>query len=197
MLDCRMLILQPRGTIKDLSLITVLTALCVGGSYALIGIPNVNVMDVVVFVTGFAFGIPIGVSVGVLTWAVYGAINPLGYSLPIWITTMLTQSLFGLTGGLVGRGTPSSMKGHFSLEMGLWGLLLTIIYDLITNLAFAAVFNVPVLAAIVSGWLIPPWFGILHEVSNFLLFSLAVYPLTRAIQTMRGGDKLWVNEPGF
>ena len=182
-----MFILYPRATVKDIGLVTILTAVCVGGSYALIGFPNINIMEIIIFVTGLIFGIPIGVAVGILSWTIYGVFNPFGFSLPIWIVTMIAASLFGIVGGLVGRFNLTHEKpARFNLEMGLWGLVLTIIYDLITNLAWALVGNVPFIATIVSGWLLPPWFGILHETSNFLLFFTAVLPLTKAIQQVRG-----------
>ena len=76
-------------TVKDIALITLLTALSVGGSYALIGLPNINLMDIVVFVTSFVFGTPIGVAVGILSWSIYGFINPLGFILPIWLATVI------------------------------------------------------------------------------------------------------------
>lgn len=185
---------MPRLTVRDLSLITVLTALCVGWSYALIGLPNINIMDLVVFVTGFVFGIPIGLTTGVLAWAVYGAINPLGFNLPVWLSTMAGEAIFGIAGGILGRiinKTPQRdfKVFRFSLEMGLWGLILTMTYDLFTNIVFAVSFNVPIVAAIISGWFIPPWFGILHEASNLILFFSAVYPLTKAIRNLRGGEK--------
>jgi uncharacterized membrane protein len=181
--------LKNHFTVKDIALIALLTALSVGGSYALIGLPNINLMDIVVFVTSFVFGIPIGVAVSILSWSIYGIINPLGFVLPIWISTIIGESLFGFVGGILGMINPNPKQTlRFSLEMGLWGLGLTIIYDLFTNIVFAYVFNVPIIASIVSGWFFPPWFGILHGVSNLILFSSAVYPLSKAIRITRGGE---------
>ena len=183
-------ILLPHLTVRDISLISVLTALCVGGSYALIGLPNIKVMDLIVFVTGFVFGISIGATTGALAWIVYGTINPFGFSFPVWLSTIIGEAVFGIVGGIIGRinyQTPEKTFNifRFSLEVGLWGLILTLIYDLFTNLIFATVFKIRVVDAIVIGWLIPPWFGILHEVSNFALFFFAVYPLIKIIRTLR------------
>ena len=94
-------------TVKDIALIALLTALSVGGSYALIGLPNINLMDIVVFVTSFVFGIPIGVAVSILSWSIYGIINPLGFVLPIWISTIIGESLFGFVGGILGMINPN------------------------------------------------------------------------------------------
>lgn len=187
-------ILFPHLTVRDISLITVLTALCVGGNYALIGLPNIKIMDLVIFVSGFIFGTSIGAITGALAWIVYGTINPFGFSLPVWLSTVIGETVFGIAGGILGRinyETPEKAFNvfRFSLEMGLWGLILTMIYDLFTNIVFAVTFKVPIIAAIVTGWFIPPWFGILHEAGNLILFFSAVYPLTKVIRTLRGGEK--------
>ncbi|MGD0029332.1 MAG: ECF transporter S component [Candidatus Bathyarchaeia archaeon] len=186
--------LSSRLTTRDISLITVLTALCIGSDYALVGIPNVKIMDLVVFASGFVFGAPVGVATGALTWMVYGIINPLGFSFPLWLSTIIGETVFGFVGGVLGRINYKTQEKafnvfRFSLEMGLWGLILTIIYDLFTNMVFAVTFGLPVTAAIVTGWFIPPFFGILHEASNFILFFSALYPLTKVIRTFRGGDR--------
>jgi hypothetical protein len=107
---------------------------------------------------------------------------------------MVGEAVFGIVGGILGRISYKTSEKtfnvfRFSLEMGLWGLVLTIVYDLFTNIVFSIVFDVPIVAAIVTGWFIPPWFGILHEASNLILFFSAVYPLTKVIRTFRGGDK--------
>lgn len=190
-----MFILYSRVKAKDIGLITTLTALCVGSSYALISLPNINMMDLIVFVTGFVFGAPIGMATGIISWFIYGAINPLGFYTPIWLSTMAGEAVFGFAGGILGRinqknpGSTTSIF-RFRVEMGLWGLILTIIYDLFTNVVYAVSFQIPIVAAIVSGWFIPPWFGILHEASNLFLFSSTVHPLINAIKTIRGGEKV-------
>jgi hypothetical protein len=84
----------------------------------------------------------------------------------------------------------NSFDFKFSLEIGLWGLILSIIYDLLTNFVFAVTFGVSFAAAIVSGWLIPPWFGLMHEGSNLLFFFVAVHPLIKAIRRIRGGERV-------
>ena len=194
----RMFIPLPRLITRDICLIAVLTAVCVGGNYALIGLPNIKVMDLIVFAAGFVFGTLIGATTGALTWIVYGTLNPLGSNFPIWLSTMVGETIFGIVGGILGRLEYRNLEDiynfRFSLEMGLWGLVLTVFYDLLTNIVFAITFKVPMIAAIVTGWFIPPWFGFLHEVSNLLLFFVAVHPLIRAIRKVRGSDETWLSE---
>ena len=61
---------------------------------------------------------------------------------------MVGEAVFGMVGGILGtleRQDAENIKSlGFSLEMGLWGLVLTLAYDLITNTVFAVVFKVPI-----------------------------------------------------
>lgn len=189
-----MFILLKNFTIRDICLITMLTAVCVGSNYAFMSLPNINIMDLVVFVTGFVFGPFIGGMTGILSWAVYGVLNPLGFSVPIWISSMIGEAIFGIVGGVIGRikdrKLTKSFDLKFSLEISFWGLILTIIYDLFTNFVFAVTFGVSFVAAIVTGWFIPPWFGLMHEGSNLLFFFVAVHPLIRAIKRIKRGERV-------
>jgi len=183
-----MLNLSRRITVRDVSVISVLTAVCVAGNYILIGIPNVKIMDLIAFSTGFVFGSYIGALTGVLAWAVYGVINPFGFSLPILWATMAGEAIFGAVGGLVGKAQPDMANVFkFSVEMALWGFVLSVSYDLLTNIVFALTFGASILEAFVTGWLMPPWFGFLHEASNTLLFLSAVRPTVKAIERGRRG----------
>ncbi len=176
---------------RNVSLIIILTAVCVAGNYAFAGLLNINIMDIIVFTAGFVFGPLVGASIGALSWMIYGIINPFGFNLPIWLATMLGETVFGIVGGWRGKSTNNNIEKKifkFNIEMALLGLILTMIYDLFTNIIFAFSFGASVTYAIVTGWLIPPWFGILHEASNTLLFFFAVHPLIKAIKRAKGGE---------
>lgn len=67
-----------------------------GQQYALIWLPNVKVMDLIVFVSGLRFGAYVGGIVGVLVWAIYCSINPYGFAMPIRPGCMASESLFGI-----------------------------------------------------------------------------------------------------
>jgi len=159
---------------KNASVIATFTSLALVTNYLMLGIPNVKLMDLLVFIAGLNFGAPVGVSVGVLTWCVYGVINPYGFSLPILLVTALSETLYGLAGGFLSRNLKLSNPLtkweylSFSVKLGVLGFILTFIYDLLTNIVFSMVFCVPLLIALVAG--IP--FTILHELSNTLLFAL-------------------------
>jgi uncharacterized membrane protein len=178
-----------RFTHRDAAIAATLTALCLAGNYASISLLNFKLMDVIVFIAGLCFGVPVGMTVGALCWVIYGTLNPYGFALPVWIATIVGESIYGLAGGLIGRATLRGGGGKAlpgRAEMALWAALLTLVYDFFTNIVFAYTFGVPLIAAIATGWLIPPWFGVIHMVSNIILFSVGAAPVARAVMSLRG-----------
>lgn len=176
---------------KKTSLIMVIVAACIGSNYALIGIANFKVMDLLVFVSGFVFGPLIGASVGALTWVVYGVLNPYGFIPQIWIATMLSETIYGVMGGLLARRVSSTdlLNNRMVLRalFGAAGFLLTFLYDLVTNVAFALTFSIPIIAAIIAGAPL----AIIHEVCNMLLFGACSIPLISVLERRYRGSESW------
>ena len=172
-----------------------LTALCIGTNYALLALPNVKFMDLIVFVGGFCFGPAIGGLIGVLSWTIYGTINPLGFSFPVWIATMTGEAIFGIVGGLARMTAFLKNVSKIGDKLGaavLFGglsLFLTLSYDLIANFAYSYAFGINFIVAVVSGF---P-FAILHLVSNVIFFSVGCVPAINTVLKICGGEKS-VNE---
>ena len=172
---------------RQISIIAVMTAACVATNYLLISVPNIKFMDLIVFVSGLTFGATVGSAVGVLTWLVYGTLNPYGFSLPILFATTISETIYGLAGGILGKlgllhvsdlgKTQMLTEG---LKFAALGFLLTFIYDLITNVASAYSLGLPLIPILVAG--IP--FALLHEASNAAFFFLGVSPLLRLIKRL-------------
>jgi hypothetical protein len=167
--------------------VAVLTAVCVSTNYLLIGVTNVKLMDLIVFTSGFIFGTYVGASVGLLTWLVYGTLNPYGFSLPILAATCAGESLYGVAGGLLGTkivqgsyGKDMSSILFINTRFAIIGFLLTFIYDLFTNIVSGVVAGIPIMVALISG--IP--FAIAHEVSNTAFFFVGASPLIRAMDRL-------------
>jgi uncharacterized membrane protein len=154
-----------------------MTAACIVSNYLLIGFFNVKLMDLIVFSSGFFFGPTVGASVGILTWLVYGTLNPYGFSLPILISTSLMESLYGIVGGFL--GTRVNMGGGLTsnLKYGIVGFLLTFVYDLVTNIVSGLSAGIPLTVALITG--IP--FAIVHQGSNAIFFFLGAPPLISAV----------------
>jgi hypothetical protein len=159
------------------SVIAVMTAACIVSNYLLIGVFNVKLMDLIVFSSGFLFGPSVGASVGILTWLVYGTLNPYGFSLPVLVATSLMESLYGIAGGLLGSKGKMGAGLTSNLKYGIVGFLLTFIYDLVTNIVSGLSAGIPLTVALITG--IP--FAIAHEGSNAVFFFLGASPLISAV----------------
>ena len=89
---------------KEIAFISVFTAIIVASNYALIAFPQVKLMDSLVFMSGYLFGFPVAASIAVLSWLVYGSINPLGGAgFPLIIALMTGEMVFGIFGVLCRR----------------------------------------------------------------------------------------------
>lgn len=169
---------------RQASVIALMTALCVSTNYILIGVVNVKFMDLIVFVSGIVFGTVVGASVGILTWLVYGTLNPYGFSLPILVATCVGESLYGIIGGLLGsRFIRNNDKittprlWFINVKYAIIGFLLTFVYDLFTNIVSGVTAGLPVNVAVITG--IP--FAVVHELSNTAFFFVGALPLIRTI----------------
>jgi hypothetical protein len=171
---------QLPGPPRKASMLAIFTATALSTNYLMIGLVNVKFMDMIVFLGGFLFGTSFGVQVGVLTWLVYGTINPYGFNLPTLFATMIGETLYGVAGGLSsGRLDPSRYP---SLEFALIGFLTTFLYDLFTNTATAYITGIPLIITLVNG--IP--FALVHEFSNAAFFGFGVIPVLRTVGRVFG-----------
>ena len=176
-------------TTLKIAIIATLVALSIATNYVLIGVSNIKLMDFIVFVGGFCFGSLTGASVGVLSWLIYGALNPYGFVPQVWLATMFAESIYGVVGGFIGKVLASTNFREQHLRLSIFfvtmGFLPTVLYDLITNIVYAYSFNVPIIAAIFAG---AP-FTVLHEVANAAIFGVCSVPMIMALGKLSGGGK--------
>ncbi|MEM2725805.1 MAG: hypothetical protein QW546_01820 [Candidatus Bathyarchaeia archaeon] len=180
----------PSLSTKNLSLIIMITAINLASNYAMLWIPNVKFMDLFVFISGYVMGAVPGAIVGILTWLIYGTLNPRGFNLPTLAATCVGESLYGIVGGLsakFGLGSElSSMNTNddkiwlVNLKFGIIGFLLTFIYDLFTNIVTGIVFGIPLIAVILQGIA----FALAHEISNFFFFFFGFSSLVTLIKKL-------------
>jgi uncharacterized membrane protein len=171
-----------------IAIIATLVGLSIATNYALIGVYNVKLMDFIVFIGGFCFGPFVGALIGVLSWLIYGAINPYGFVPQVWLATMLAEATYGVVGGFLGKSLASTnfdgQHVKLSIFFATMGFLPTVLYDLITNIAYAFSFNVPIIPSILAG---AP-FTVLHEVANAAIFGICSVPMIMALGKLsRGG----------
>jgi uncharacterized membrane protein len=173
-----------------IAVVATLVALSIATNYVLIGIHNIKLMDFIVFVGGFCFGSIAGASIGVLSWLIYGVLNPYGFVPQVWLATMLAEPVYGIVGGILGKNLGlinfHEQRLRLSIFFATMGFLPTVLYDLITNVAYASSFDIPVIAAFFSG---AP-FIVLHEISNAAIFGMCSVPMITALEKLSGGERI-------
>ncbi len=171
---------------RKVAAISMFTALAVVTDYAMLPLANVKMMDSIVFVSALAFGLEVGVSVGALTWLVYGEINPLGPDGGLLLIVLVgSETVYAVLGFLVRRTLCDDRTAlpARSLLWGSLGLIGAFVYDLITNV-------VPGLLAGLSPpqalFLLVPGapFMVAHEVSDFVFFAVVAPLLYGAIRSV-------------
>ncbi|MFP3950982.1 MAG: hypothetical protein ACLFVP_02405 [Candidatus Bathyarchaeia archaeon] len=169
---------------RKIATLAILTSTALSTNYLLIGVSNIKLMDLIVFVSGFLFGPGFGLSLGILIWLIYGTLNPYGFSLPILAACMMGEALYGLSGGFIARTSDFAYNDWTAdPRMGIIGFIITFIYDLFTNLVSALTVGIPITVALISG--IP--FALVHEVSNAFFFAIGVPSLVRGVNRFLGG----------
>jgi LytS/YehU family sensor histidine kinase len=178
---------------KKTAILVMLVGISVGTNYAMISLYNVKFMDFIVFVGGFCFGPIIGAFTGIISWIVYGTLNPVGFEVRIWLATMFSETLYGVIGGLMSRLLLSEgnsvLKGKVlsaSVFFGMLGMLLTFGYDVITNAVSGIVWYQSIFLGLITGF-VP--FGLVHVISNAFFFGVGCVPAIRVISDVTGGRK--------
>jgi len=180
---------QQRLLAKRVASLAVLAALAISSNYVLISLPNVKLMDAIVFASSMTMGLRFGAALSILIWMVYGTLNPYGLNLPTLIVVMLSEMIYVLFSrialklrvGLDEAGT------HDSLMLGSIGLFSTLIYDLVTNAFTGLLFYGSVLTGLLTmNFPIP--MGIIHQASNALFFPIAVPIMYRMMRAGGAAD---------
>ncbi len=173
---------RPRINPRKISLVAILTATAIATNYLMIGAINIKFMDLIVFTSGYLVGPGLGAFTGGLVWLVYGTINPFGFSLPVFISTVIGEAMFGIAGGIFsGR---KSGKG-FDPWVAVTGFLLTFVYDLFTNIVSGVTAGVPIPLALITG---TP-FALAHMISNTMFFGFGFRPLMNSINKVMKKDE--------
>ena len=172
-----------RIRLNKLAQSSLLIALALSTSYILISIPNVKLIDSLVFLASTCLGTSWGVLVASLIWLIYGTINPLGLN-PFMLFAVLTGELV-----FVGAGKMANRFSNFNpIMLGLLGGASTLAYDLYTNVLVGILIYGSIWAGIMT-MNFPYPMGLIHQVSNVIMFATVV-PLLRKIMLRRGTGKV-------
>lgn len=145
-----------------------LTACAVVAGHALAALPNVELVTLIVTLAGAHLGRSGGLGVATATVVYFNYLNPLGPAVPLVVAAQgAGWCLAALVGASAGLGDRSPW------HLAAAGAGLTLVFDVLTNLAYAAVFGdgVSVAAAVVAlGGGAP--FMAAHMVSNAVAFAV-------------------------
>jgi hypothetical protein len=169
---------------RKIAVISLFTALAITTDYAMLPLSNVKLMDSIVFVSALAFGLPVGVAVGGLTWVVYGSINPLGSDGGLLLVVLVaSESIYALLGCAARRllGFDESRIPVRSMLWGSLGLIGAFLYDVSTIVSPSLLIGEPVKVAIASLLPAAP-FMVAHELSDFVFFAVAAPAMYAAIR---------------
>ncbi len=182
------------------ALISVFTAEALATNYALIGLPNIKLMDALVFLAAFLFGFTVGSGIAISTWAVYGFVNPYGQAgFPLILFLILGECFYALGGAALRR--TSTAKGllaekHLASDLsivaifGIAGLALTFAYDVLTHFTTYMFLSSSLYHALLIGPITGAPFAITHELTNLFFFAFvspAGILAVRALTLSRGG----------
>jgi hypothetical protein len=183
--------------IRQLTLLSILTALCIGFQLSPRP-PNVEFTSLIVFLVGALFGIPIGAGLGILVMFINGFFSPWGFGgLNIPFQTM-GMAMIGIGGGLYKREKAGSYDVSSFVETAILGAFLTLVYDIITNLGFAITYwlaGTPILIAITTAMVSGAPLSLVHIVSNTIVFAVLFFPVTNTLRKLLGGEHHWKREP--
>lgn len=193
---------MPSLSTRQITLIAVMSAASIVVAYskglAVVSLPGVfEFMTVLIFVTGFCFGTLVGASVGVISLAIYMLIpapfaHPAAWMFsisPVLLVVMaLLGSMFGVAGAVASRFLKPQRNRRFAFSLGLLGLVLTFVYDIVSSLGFALAYP-----AFTTVWqslvytFIPlyyPWPPIIHTATNAIIFTAVAPVLILAIKAL-------------
>ena len=165
-----------------------LAALTTAAGYALAGVPNVELVTVLIFVSGFLLGAKLGAAVGAVSWAAHSMFNPLGAALPpIFAAQVVSGVLVGCMGGLLGRRLVRVRNRlAASLAAGFIGLVLTVVFQLLVNTAFFFTFTDDGASRSLYKYLLAGLvFTLTHLIWNAAVFAVVLIPLLSVLDRYR------------
>ncbi len=167
----------------QVAIVAVFTALALATNYALIGIPNVKLMDMLVFIGALFFGLRVGLGIALSIWPVYGFVNPYGVDSFLMLSfLMVGECFYALAGSAMRKSFVAQdlvqIKSELRLQsiaFGLVGLVATFAYDLLTNFGSWIFRTGSLYQDFIYGNIIGAPFSLAHELSNVIFFA-AVAP---------------------
>ena len=168
---------RPAGSPLFLTRIASFVAVGLVAGIALAAVPNVELVTAVCFCAGFLLGAGAGALTGALTEALFAGFHPMGSSFGVLLVSqVIGMTAAGLFGALAAKVAGTRFSTRFAILVVSFGVLATLFFDLVTNLAFPIAAGFSFSQLTVSLTMAVP-FAAIHIVSNAVVFALIVVPL--------------------
>ncbi len=172
---------RPSSSVRRPVLLGLFAGTAIGGGHLLAAVPNVEVMSLITALAGVVLGPGLGFACGALAAAVFSLGNPIGLPTPpLLAAQMVGMGCAGLAGPLIAgrRGRRPDRSPTWNLvRAAAGGLAVTVVFDLLTNLASLVTFAMPLRVLLVGA--IP--FFLVHAGSNVVLFAALLPVLARRL----------------
>ena len=154
-------------------LLGLFTGTAIGAGYLLAGVPNVELMTLIVALAGLTLGPWQGGVCGAVAAAAYSLGSPFGLPVPLLLAGQVVGlGLAGVVGAVMGslvlRVSASGRRTRSLLLAGATGFVATFSFDLLTNLAIIGAFEMTPL--VVLGGAVP--FVLVHLAFNSAIFVI-------------------------
>ena len=182
---------------RDIALVAAFSALAVASDFALSDIPNVKLVDPIVFSVAFVFGLEMGVYVGVISEVVWGVLSPYGfggYIIPFLVAGEVLYAIAGWASSKVWREKRPLLSAR-NLYLGAVLALCAFLWDLETNAGSALVAFWPSLTVqkLATTEVLGIPFMMAHEVSD-LVTGAVLAPLIIFYASRRGRPLILARE---
>lgn len=172
-------------TTRLVLLASLLVAMIFAAGQALAGIPNVELVTALAFVSGYLLGPALGAGVGAAGMGAHSLFNVMGTVVPpMWLAQVGSFALIGCAGGIAGpmlARVPS--RAHAAILCALTGAVLVFIYQVVVNLVAFYTFT-----SDVDVW-VYVWggvaFGAVQVAWNAVVFGAAMPPMLRVLARYR------------
>ena len=165
---------------KEVAVVAAFTALAVASDFVLADLPNVKLVDPIVFSVAFVFGIEMGVYVGVLSELIWGVLSPYGfggYIIPFLVGGELLYALAGWAASKLWKEDRALLSAR-NLYMGAVLALCAFAWDLETQAGTAIIAFWPALTVqrLAATEVVGIPFMVAHELAD-LVTGAVVAPL--------------------
>lgn len=167
---------------RNIVFIAIFAALAVAFGLLFLSVPNLELVTATFFLAGYFLGMRNGIIAAVLGEFTFSLLNPLGIASPPLMAAQITgMALAAFAGSLTAKGKfishEKSDKFHLkqALSLGLVGLILTLIFDLLTSISFL-IFAGLTLPKLLTSLAFGTYYYLFHVATNSLIFA-ALLPI--------------------